>query len=333
MIKKNPTIKDIAKKAKVSEATISRYMNKKYQYMSEDTRKRIKKIVEELEYQPSNIARTLKSKKSNLIGAIISDIENPFSNRVIKGLSDIADELDYTLLVAVSNESTENEQKYIQRFLNNGVDGIILNTANKNDEYIKEASKKIPIVLIDRELTNYKLDTVTSNNYDLGKQLIHHLLDNQFKSIGYITNNIDSNSVRQIRYSSFKDTIEERPDLISKEYIVEVHDEEKIIEFLHEFRKMPAPRAILANNGVMLLSVIQAIKEVGYTIPDDFAITGFDDSEWARISDITTIKQESYSIGREALAMLRRRIEGESSSYPVYIEIPGDIMFRKSTIP
>lgn len=334
MANKKPTIKDIAKKASVSEATVSRFLNGKYEFMSADTRRRIEKIVKELNYQPNNIARTLKSKKSNVIGAIISDIENPFSNRIIKGLSDRADELGYILMITVSNNSAENERKYIQRFLNNGVDGLIVNTAIGNEEYLKEISKELPVVLLDRELMNHKLDVVTSNNYELGQAMTQHLLDSQFKSIGYFTGPIENNSVRLKRFRSFNDTVQGRSGIVIETYTSDIHEKEKLLEFIDDFRQKPAPRAIYASNGVLLLKLIQTIKAAGYEIPEDFGICGFDDWEWSTITGktgITAIKQESYLLGVEACSLLARRIEEGVTGHPIVIEIPGTLNIRGST--
>lgn len=173
MVQKRATIKDIAEQAGVSGTTVSRYLNGKFNYMSEETKKRIEIVIDELGYRPSNIARTLKSNKSKLVGAVIADIENPFSNKIIKGLTDKANELGYSLMISVSNNSVEKENESIARFLDNQVDGLIINTVGENEPTLKKIQKQIPLVLIDRDVTSFKADEeIAAYYHQLGVKVV-----------------------------------------------------------------------------------------------------------------------------------------------------------------
>lgn len=120
------TINDIAIRAKTSKTTVSFYLNGKFEKMSPDTRRRIEQVIEETNYSPNIMARSLKSKKSSLIGVIVADITNPFSNNIVKGIDDIARKKDYQILVGSSNLDIKNEEKYIKSMNDMGVDGFIV---------------------------------------------------------------------------------------------------------------------------------------------------------------------------------------------------------------
>lgn len=338
MVKQNQriTITDIAKEAGVSETTISRYLNGKFEYMSENTRKKIDGVVARLDYRPSSIARSLKSKKSFLIGAVIADIENPFSTFIIKGLSDCAGDLGYSVLIAVSDDSVEKENKQIQRFIDNGVDGLIVNTVGGNDEALLEIKKSgIPIVLIDRDVKASNLDLVTTDNLSVGKGAMAHLVDNGFKGIGFFTGSLDESSTRRERHQAFLEVAKMYPDLDCRTFFVERNNEEDMDAKLSKFLEMPKPRVIFAVNGVVLLAVLEAIKRGNYRINEDFGILGFDDWRWTKIIDpgITAVSQQSYLLGEEACKLVVQRINGDNSPEPIHKLFPAELMIRASTNP
>jgi LacI family kdg operon repressor len=127
------TISDVAKASGVSKTTISRYLNGKYEYMSQDTRKRIQTIIEELKYRPSNVAKTLKSNKSGLIGVIIADIASQFSSILLKGIGDVCKANGYQVMISNVDNDPEKEREYIQSLMDNRVEGIIVNTTGYDD--------------------------------------------------------------------------------------------------------------------------------------------------------------------------------------------------------
>lgn len=334
MVQKRPTIKDIAKLAGVSGTTVSRYLNGKYKYMSEETKKRIENVIEEVGYRPSNIARTLKSNKSKLVGAVIADIENPFSNEIIKGLTDKANELGYSLMISVSNNSVEKETESIQRFLDNQVDGLVVNTVGDNEQILKKVQKHLPLVLIDRDVKSFEADLVTSNNYELGMQLMAHLINNGFKSICFFTEKIDKNTVREIRYKAFVDAIKNNPEIVGKTYTIEREKIHEISMLLDEFSSTPEPRAVFASNGLVQLSVLAAMKQKGYTL-NDFGLCGYDDWDWMALigsEGITALNQDSYGLGKVSMEVLIERLEGKLRPKEFKkIEVPGKLVVRGST--
>lgn len=335
MKEKKITIKDIAEAASVSETTVSRFLNKKYEYMSEDTKNRIEKVVTELNYRPSNIARSLKSNKSNLYGAIIADIENPFSNMIIKGLLDRSNELGYSLMIAISNNSIKREKEGIQTFLDYGVDGLIINAVSRTNNNFKEISKDTPVVLIDRQVDNYEADFVSSNNFELSKELSNHLVENEFKSIGYFSENIENNSVREIRYQAFQESMAEAKNIHSQTYIIDSNNEEENLVMLKDFLNYPAPRVIVAGNGLVQMTLLQTLIENKYKIKKDFYFAGFDDYSWSKMiseDGITSVSQDSYNLGKESIDILyQRTAKKKTKKDRIEKIVEGKLIVRGST--
>ncbi|MBM6615922.1 LacI family DNA-binding transcriptional regulator [Desemzia sp. RIT804] len=335
MAKKKVTLKDIAKAANVSGTTISRYLNGKFDYMSVETRRNIEMVIKELDYRPSNIARSLKSQKSMLLGAVIADIENPFSNTIIKGLSDQANELDYSLMIAVSDGSIEQEQKHIQRFLDNQVDGLVVNTVGMNEDFLVSLkSEDVPIVLLDKAIADKSIDCITSNNYSLSKELVNHLLSEGFKSIGYFTPTRESNAVQLSRFQALEDVLETYDEIQMHQYTTIKEEAEKLIEAIEDFFQLPEPRVLIAANGLILMNVLKEIEKIGKRIGKDYGVCGFDDILSASIISpgITTVAQNSYGLGKESGALLIKKInEEEKDRSVIYKELPGELKIRQST--
>lgn len=335
MARKKVTLKDIAKAANVSGTTISRYLNGKFDYMSVETRQTIENVIKELDYRPSNIARSLKSQRSMLIGAVIGDIENPFSNAIIKGLSDQANELDYSLMIAVSDGSKEQEQKHIQRFMDNQVDGLVINTVGMNEDFLTSLKNEdIPIVLLDKGISDNSIDCITSNNYGLSKALVNHLLEEGFQSIGYFTPTIESNSVQRNRFHAVQDILKNHEEVQLRSYTTNKENREELTEAINDFFLLPEPRVLVATNGLILMKVLKEIDKIGKRVGEDYGICGFDDVLSASIIQpgITTVAQNSYGLGKESGALLIDKInKGKQENAIVYTELPGELKIRKST--
>lgn len=334
------TIRDIAQKVGVSETTVSRYLNQKYEYMSEKTREKITKVIDELDYRPNNMARSLKSQKSKMIGAVIADISNPFSAITIKGLSDCCESMGYTLLIAISDDSSIIERKQIQNFLDNQVDGLIVNTAGGNDEYLNKLWRQnLPIVLLDRGISEGKIITVTTDNYQGVIDMMLFLIETGYKSIGFFGDEI-SNSVRRERLRGFEDILRlNNNDCQGVTYLNSSRDKKSISNSLSDFRKFPGPRVIFGANGLMTSTILEVMNSENYIINEDFGICGFDDLSWAKVvkPELTMIYQDSYSLGTESINQLVKIIEvsdlkeREKNSGKIIL-FPTELKIRNSTI-
>ncbi|SNX53493.1 LacI family DNA-binding transcriptional regulator [Thermoanaerobacterium sp. RBIITD] len=331
------TIDDVAKKAGVSKTTISRFLNGRYEYMSDATRENIEKVIEELNYRPNNLARSLKSNKSRLIGVLVSDISNHFSSILVKGIGDVCKENGYNLIIASTDNDPLKEREYILSLLDNSVDGLIINTAGGNDDFLIRLSKKgLPIVLADRSIKNTVFDTVVVNNYEVTTELILHLISNGYSKIGFFTGKIGNISTRTERKQAFIDVCKKYLKKDECNLIFEIDNhlnsiEEKLKAMINSNKG--ARPAVFAVNGMVLLNVLQVINKLNLKIPEDIAVCGYDDWGWASLipPGITTISQPSYEVGVESAKRLMSRINKNIEDKPQKLILNATLVIRGST--
>lgn len=314
--RKKLTIKDIALKANTSKTTVSFYLNEKFDKMSYDTRKRIEKVIEETNYTPNIMAQSLKSKKSRLIGVIAADITNPFSNNIVKGIDDIARKEDYQIIFGNSNFEYINEKKYIERMLDMGVDGFIVQPTMQFDKLvaaIEKAGKKI--VCVDRVSPKFKGKYVKTNNYDITFKAITQLYNRGYEEFIFISEDLDTSITRIERKNGFIDAIQ---SIGANSNIIKVESQTSYIELSKELMKyinISKKVAIFAAHDKILQKVFRASKYIGWDIPNQVGIIGFDNWNWTIYvsPSVTTIDQPTYQEGKHATKLLIDMIENRDS--------------------
>ena len=314
--RKKLTIKDIALKANTSKTTVSFYLNEKFDKMSYDTRKRIEKVIEETNYTPNIMAQSLKSKKSRLIGVIVADITNPFSNNIVKGIDDIARKEDYQIIFGNSNFEYINEKKYIERMLDMGVDGFIVQPTMQFDKLvaaIEKAGKKI--VCVDRVSPKFKGKYVKTNNYDITFKAITQLYNRGYEEFIFISEDLDTSITRIERKNGFIDAIQ---SIGANSNIIKVESQTSYIELSKELMKyinISKKVAIFAAHDKILQKVFRASQYIGWDIPNQVGIIGFDNWNWTIYASpsVTTIDQPTYQEGKHATKLLIDMIENRDS--------------------
>lgn len=331
------TINDVAEAAKVSKTTVSRYLNGKFEYMSQDTRERIQSVIEELNYRPSNIAQTLKSNKSGMIGVIIADIASQFSSILLKGIGDVCQKNGYKVIISNIDNDPVKEREYLTSLLDNKVEGIIVNTTGYNDEFLVDINEnKVPIVLADRVMDELKIDSVATNNYSITFDTIKFLAEKGYKNIAFFTEDPKRNSARHLRRKGYLSAMKEFLNIDAENliYTIDADDRSTTIKAIQEFNNTYKNKlkAIFTVNGVTLLNVLQGIQECNYKIPEDFYVCGYEDWGWARLaySEIPVISQHSYEVGVESANMLIKRINGKRKGKPKYIELDAKLIIGDS---
>lgn len=333
------TINEVAKKANVSKTTISRYLNGQYEYMSEETRKTIEQVILDLGYRPSNVARSLKAKNSGVIGCVIADIGSPFSSIVLKGINDYCNQQGYSVLFANTENDPLNEKESIQSLLDNKVDGLIINTTGKIDDYlINLKNEGVKIALADRSLRkNNLIDTVATNNYEATYECIRYLHEQGYKKVAFFTQDMTANSSRYMRHKGYLDAVKDyfKQDGNQYTFIVENESPDKCDQSIKDFISEcgDEPGAIFTVNGVSLLMVLHSLKRISVQISQRLGLCGFDDWGWASLipPGITTITQESYECGVHSAKLLIDRIKEPKELEPRYIELPAKLVKRGST--
>ncbi|PZO95251.1 MAG: transcriptional regulator [Streptococcus pyogenes] len=310
---KKVTISDIAHLSQTSKTTVSFYLNHKYEKMSEETRRRIENVIKETGYKPSTLARSLNSKNTHLIGVLIGDITNTFSNQIVKGIETLTKEKNYQVIIGNSNYDSKNEDHYIENMLNLGVDGFIIQPTSNFRKYsriIEEKEKHM--VFFDSQLYEHRTNWVKTNNYDAVYDMIQSSIDKGYTDFVMITADPSLLSTRIERASGFIDALEEQNYTYEKLIIDQEQTQmEEIETFLDQHINRSHNTLVFVPNCWALHMVFTAMKKLQLAMPQT-GLVGFDNIEWTNFSSptVTTIVQPAYEEGKEAAEILINEIEG-----------------------
>ena len=335
--KTNITIADVAKRAGFSKTTISRYLNGKFEFMSAESQQRIKDIIEELNFRPNNLARSLKSSKSHLIGVLIADISNPFSSILVKGITDYCKQCGYNVVIANTDNDSEKEREYIMSMIDQRVEGLIINVTGDNNEFLCNIVENyVPIVLADRPVFPTMFDTVKTNDYQATIDALTYLAKEGFTRVGYFTEPVNNIGTRVIRRQAYREVCNMVLQMEPQEYVIDSNNEGAIQDLVRQFlsNNQGQTNAIFTANGVTMINVLCAIQRLGIRIPEDVAICGFDNWPWMELigPGITVVAQPFYDVGVECAKRMMFRLDENSKSSPVVIELPSEFIIRGSTM-
>jgi|ASRP01.1.fsa_nt_gi LacI family transcriptional regulator len=275
---KNVTIKDIAKHAGVSIATVSRVVNQNYK-VSIKTRECVQKSIDELGYVQNSVARSLKVLSTFTIGLVVSDIGNAYFTAVAKALEDTIRSEKYNLIVCSTEGKREKEKEYLNLLISKKVDGLVINTTGKNDDFIAEISRRIPMVLINRKIINERFmgDFVDSNNFEGGYDLAKHLLEYGHKKIGIINGEMILSTAKE-RFEGVKMAFSDYGISMNESYYFDGdftrNTGEEGAKYLLGLKNRPT--AIIAMNNAIGIGFLKYIVNNQIDIPDDvsFAVYG-----------------------------------------------------------
>ena len=322
--KKHITIQDIAQRAGISKATVSRFLNGKYEYMSEATRQRIEQIILETNYRPNKVASSLKTSKTDLISLVLSNPATNLTPFIVGSICDYCAFHGQKLIVVTTHGDTDLEQQQIRSLLDRQVDGIIVATGSNHDFYCRLHEDGYPIVLVDRVPPNSILDWVAINHYEATATVIDHLISQGYERIVLVRlsdqSDITSSTI-QIREKSVEDTCLFRfgnsshceKILIDQDAVWgNDNSDSQIMECLkHYHAEGPrCPTAIFATNGVLLGRLICGFFQLGMQISPSFTLAGYDAWNFGNFlgSQICTIDQPLQRMGTLASELLIDRI-------------------------
>ncbi|WP_339226922.1 LacI family DNA-binding transcriptional regulator [Oceanobacillus sp. FSL K6-2867] len=320
------TIKEVAKEAGVSVATVSRVLNKSG-YVSKESAASVKKAIEKLNYQPNSVARSLYHKTSNMIGLIIPDITNPFFPELARAVEDVAMIYGYTVVLCNSDQDPDKEKKYIDLFKQKYVDGIIITAHGSNSELYIDS--KIPIVALDR-ISDSSLPTVVSNNYDGARNATKLLLQKGAKNLAHIRGP-QGITPADDRYQGFIDEMKEQHfDYIIEESAFELKAAEKLAE--NFFNTHAQVDGIFCSSDAIAVGFLKVALKRGIKIPQDVQIIGFDGVAFGEMiyPELTTVAQPIYDMGALATRLLIKIINGKETEQLKY-EIPTKMIERGTT--
>lgn len=334
------SIHDVAELAGVSSTTVSRYINNSG-YVGKKTRERISQAIQQLDYMPNSLARSLISKSTLTVGLLLPDIVNAHWTSVARGAEDEARKNGYNVILCNTDSNYIKLEEYISILLQRQVDGLIyvpISGSKKNLLEIFEPikKKKTPAVIIDVPLPGARVDTILVDSRCGAYQLTDLLLSMGHRQIAIITGEKNYYTSSE-RLAGFLDALKKAGIKQDKrlirftEYDIPTSRKETLA-----LLKLPdPPTAFFAANNHIALGIIQAVREAGYRIPEDFSLVCFDDIPQASLIDpfLTVAAQPGYEIGEIASRMLIERITGVCKTDPRTVILQVEIIKRRSCIP
>lgn len=329
------TISDIARQAGVSKSTISRYLNGRYECMSAATREKIGEVIAAADYRPNALARSLKQKRTHTIAAVVANILNPFSTSMIRGIEDFCQQAGFNLILCNADDQPDKEKSYLEMLLAKQVDGLIINTAGQNKAMLQQIAAHMPVVLVDRRVPELSCDSVTLDNRKGVAMLVDHLVGLGRRDIALFTLPFDTVSPRLDRVTGYKAALERhgipfRAELLLETDTSQASVQAKLAKLLESGLR---PDAVFGFNNLMTMAIIKAVRALKLSIPDDIAVIGFDDWEWASLLEppVTVVDQPAYDMGSKAATLLIARIQGKRiSKRPVVAVFEPKLIIRSS---
>lgn len=330
-------ISDIAKLAGVSKGTVSRVINNKPEGMSEETRKNIIKIIEEVGYVPNSMARSIAVSETKIIGAIIPDVENPFFAQIVRGVEDYALKNGYTVFLCNSDFNVKKEQKYLYSLLEKRVDGIILNTSGElGSGRLRNLlhQNNIPIIVMDRKTNDFKdYPGVFIDNEQAAYEGVSYLINKGNKNIVFLGGEKSVYTVQE-RFKGYKRAMENAGIDIDENRITfgKLSIEsgyERACKLLKEKVKIDA---IFSSADVIAFGALKAAREYNIEIPNQIEVLGFDNISLCDIvtPTLSTVGQPIYKIGETAAQMLVESIRNKDKTFQdVYLQT--ELVIRQST--
>jgi len=301
---------DVAKKANVSTATVSRVLSKP-NTVTEETTEKVLQVIKELNYQPNALARQLRTLETKTILVIVPDITNPFFSKVLRGIESVAVINGYQVLLGDTGNDLERENGYLNILLQKKADGMVLLTARMKSKNIEEMALKYPVVLACEYIEGSAIPTVSINNISGAQKATEYLVKLGHKRIG------------QDRLKGFYQTMA-RYNLTIESVLVQEGNfsYESGFNIMNQFLALNhPPTAVFAANDEMAFGAINAISSKGLSVPHDISVVGFDDIKFSSIfkPTLTTISQPAYEMGTMAMKLLIKLMNKEEIERHQYL--------------
>jgi LacI family transcriptional regulator, sucrose operon repressor len=325
-----PKIQDVAKLAGVSPTTVSRVLNNRG-YISEETKKKVKESMEQLNYYPNEIARSLFIQRTFLIGLIFPTTSNPFYGQLIFHLENICASLGYKVLLCNSQNREDKEVDYLKMLQRNQVDGIIAGAHNRGIEDYE--IPKLPVVGIDRYLSS-TIPVVSSDNYNGGIQATQLLINKGCKQIIHINGSDILETPTNLRRRAYEDIMREKQLTPLTYELPHKASEETILEIIKRlFDENPRVDGIFASDDLIASKVIREAKERKLKVPTDLKVVGYDGTETTRLllPELSTVQQPIREIAEKAVEILIKQINGQHDEIQLETILPVTLIDSQTT--
>lgn len=336
--KKRVTIYDIAKKLNVSSTTVSRALSDHHS-IGKKTKKAVREMAREMNYQPNTIASSLRKNKTNTIGVLIPRINRPFISSFISGIEEVANKAGYNVLISQSHDSYEREVANASSFVSSRVDGIIASLAMETTDYSHFAqfdSYHIPLVLADRVCEDLVVDKVVIDNFSAAFNATEHLIESGYRRIAHFagssTRNVYKERIEGYIAALKKHGLPVDDNLIINGFLSREEGEEAAKKLLSLDVR---PDAIFSANDTAAVSAMIYVQNQGLRIPEDLAFVGFNDDPIATIVQppLTSVSHPALEIGKYAAERILKRIENPKLGPAEDIVLKTSLKVRQSSQP
>lgn len=324
------TIRDVARLAGVSVATVSRVLNKNG-YVNKETEQKVARAIEQLRYEPNAVARGLAGKQTGTIALILPDISNPFFPEIARGVEDIAQAQGYTVILCNSDDQGSKEKSYIEVLKKKYIDGIIF-ASNTLEEDDVERMRKIPLVVLDRAPASGLCSVIRSKNFEGAKLAVNHLLEAGCRKIAHIYGPKEYITAKE-RMAGYEEAVKSFPWYAPSLMVPgDFRIDGGLMAVQALFDKHPDVDGIFAGNDLMAIGAIKGLRRLGIRVPDDIAVCGFDGIGLTEITEpeLTTVAQPIYEMGALATKVLIEKIEQGLGEVKLY-ELDVQLVERNST--
>jgi LacI family transcriptional regulator len=328
-------LKDIARRLDVSISTVSAALQNR-EDISQTTRQRVLAVAEELGYQPDSIARSLVTRRSNVLGVVVPDLSRSFFSELMKGVDSVSSEEGYSLLVCNTGESAEKEDRILRMLKSRRVDGLLIasaHSARTRDWKRAFANLAVPAVFVDRRFP--RLPFVGGDDEAIGLQATNHLAAQGYRRIAHISgpHSVATAIGRRKGYLKALRKLSFGP---APELIVEsnYHEESGGYEAMQKLFDLPLPpEAVFAASDPIAIGAMQAALDRGLRIPEQFGIIGVGGHHYGRYLRVplSTVEQQRLRIGQDATRMLLDFINGRSPARPRQILVEPQLLVRASS--
>lgn len=326
------TIKDVARLAGVAPSTVSNYFTGNAN-VSEETRSRIEKAVKELGYRPNVAARSLRLSQTRSIGLIVPNIANPFFAEIVQAIGFACQRLGYSLLLSDSDGDESRENDLVSNLFKQHIDGLlIIHTGRHRKDLAFADNPPLPVVFVDREVEGCA--SVATDNFLGGRLAARHLAELGHQRIGILAGDAHVRNVQQ-RIEGFRQELAEYGLTVDPSLVIKGSQSFETGRDVHFLMVQSAPpTAIFATNDIIALGAWHKLNDMGYRIPGDVSIVGYDNIEMSKwtIPPLTTVTQDKRELGRQAVATLVKSIQTKQLSLET-VYVPPTIVVRGSTAP
>jgi DNA-binding LacI/PurR family transcriptional regulator len=330
------TVTDVAKKAGVSVSTAARVLSGRG-YASEETRRVVLEAAKELGYVPNQIARSLRTRQTRMLGLLIGDVENSFYSTIARNVESVTKEAGYHVVLCNSDDDPETEREYLKLLEGMRVDGLIVTPTLKNRVHLARLMDKgIVIVQMDRRVERLAADAIVVDNEAGAASAVAHLVEAGHTRIGILTGELEVPTASQ-RLAGFRRALVEHGIAIQESLIKSgsFHREHAIEDATELINAEPSPTAIFAANNILAEAALIALGQQGLRVPRDVSIVAFDDVPWMGMVDpsVTTLRQPIADMARSAAELVLRRLREGRQGPPSTIVFRTQLIERDSVAP